>query len=63
MLTDRTAKVYNGTQGDDNEASIQMLISCSILFGNANGCSPASVGTAWSYIQKVHNSNSLISTG
>ena len=63
VLADRTAKVYNGTQGNHNEASVQMLISCIILPGNANGCSPAPVDTAWNYIQKLHTSSFLINSG
>jgi hypothetical protein len=63
VLNDRTTKVYNGTQGNENDASIQMLLSCIILAGNANGCSPVAVDTAWNYIEKSHDRNNLISTG
>lgn len=50
VATDRTAKVYEGKRGNES-ASVQMLISCAILPGNANGCSPAPVDVAWKFIE------------
>lgn len=53
VANDRTAKVYKGSRGNES-TSVQMLISCIILPGNANGCSPASVDVAWKYIEHTN---------
>jgi hypothetical protein len=53
VATDRIAKVFDGKKGNES-SSIQQLISCSILPGNMNGCSAASVDVAWKFIE---NSN------
>lgn len=53
VATDRTAKVYEGKRGNES-ASVQMLISCAILPGNANGCSPASVDVAWKFLDNLN---------
>ncbi len=52
VLSDRLAKV-NDKRGNET-ASVQMLISCAILPQNANGCSPASVDTAWRFISGIN---------
>ncbi len=52
MLSDRLIKV-NDKRGNET-ASVQMLISCAILPNNANGCSPATVDTAWRFISGIN---------
>lgn len=48
--TDRIAKVYEGKRGNES-SSVQMIISCAILPGNANGCSPATMDIGWRFIE------------
>lgn len=50
--TDRVAKVYEGKRGNES-MSVQMLLSCVILPGNANGCSPASMDLGWKFIEST----------
>ncbi|CAF0732376.1 unnamed protein product [Brachionus calyciflorus] len=54
--TDRVAKVYEGKRGNES-MSIQMIISCVILPGNANGCSPATMDLGWKFIESSSKEN------
>jgi hypothetical protein len=45
--------MFEGKRGYDS-ASVQMIISCAILPGNKNGCSPASLDVAWKFIENTN---------
>jgi hypothetical protein len=53
VATDRVNKMFDGKRGNES-ASVQMIISCAILPGNANGCSPASLDVAWKFIENTN---------
>lgn len=60
--TDRIAKVYDGKRGNES-SSVQMIISCAILPGNANGCSPATMDIGWRYIESSNKDTDGKSSG
>ena len=62
MATDRIAKVYEGKRGNES-SSAQMIISCAILPGNANGCSPATMDIGWRYIESSNKDSDGKPTG
>lgn len=62
VATDRIAKVYEGKRGNES-SSAQMIISCAILPGNANGCSPATMDIGWRYIESSNKDSDGKPTG
>ncbi len=53
VATDRVAKLFEGKRGNES-ASVEMVIACAILPGNANGCTPASIDIAWKFIESTN---------